>query len=648
ARRPARRGKVPQLPVEVVWGDITQTGGDIYCAGHYRGVLPQRAERALDTVISFNRNEPEDLSRCVLRNLTRRGGLRGELGDVRLFPWADKRDRGKSVAIAGMGFPGSFTLEGLEQLAANLAWQVGDLPGDKTICTVLIGSGEGGLSVRESVAGLVRGMTRAVREGLRGNVRLLRIVEKSYSRAQRIRQELLALAKADAQGLQFRVAAQLKRSPGGDVAYALTTRRAPSGGKPASLQPLLQLAGSRAGKARVRQALESLVPGPLAVDGLAVELQLATLEDEDRWRSFPSRISFVRRDRGVRVAAINDTAVVPERDLDIDFVLIEELSERTTDPAVAELPALARSLNRRLVPADFRDHVALPSTKIFEVDRDTAIVHWELMALPTAGYLGLSYPVARQLRTGYSGKPESASRPAGPLRALVIGDPGDPEQQEDLPGAREEARRVASILRDCGVETNTRIGAPTRRSVRWGREGGPATRLEVLSLLDGEPFDILHYSGHGDFDPEDPRRTGWVFKDGLLTAGDIETVGSAPRLVVANACLSSRTSRVQRGSIRVDTAASDAGLLPSLADEFLRRGVRNYVGTAWEVSDEGAILFAEVVYGQLLGAARATLGQALLEARLALAAKDEAYGALWLAYQHYGDPDLRLTARPEE
>jgi CHAT domain-containing protein len=76
--------------------------------------------------------------------------------------------------------------------------------------------------------------------------------------------------------------------------------------------------------------------------------------------------------------------------------------------------------------------------------------------------------------------------------------------------------------------------------------------------------------------------------------------------------------------------------------------VRNYVGTAWEVNDTGAIMFAKTLYENLLppkpGEAGGTsLGEALLKARLALKDEDAAFGALWAAYQHYGDPDLRLT-----
>jgi hypothetical protein len=90
----------------------------------------------------------------------------------------------------------------------------------------------------------------------------------------------------------------------------------------------------------------------------------------------------------------------------------------------------------------------------------------------------------------------------------------------------------------------------------------------------------------------------------------------------------------------------ESALAPSLADEFFRRGVQDYVGTAWPIDDAGAVLFATTFYDALLpdpGAsleAPTTIGEALLKARGALADPDRVRtcGSLWAAYQHYGDP----------
>ena len=114
-----------------------------------------------------------------------------------------------------------------------------------------------------------------------------------------------------------------------------------------------------------------------------------------------------------------------------------------------------------------------------------------------------------------------------------------------------------------------------------------------------------------------------------------------PAIVVSNACLSARTSEAFEGGNDEDGGDGDrdrteAGLLPSLADEFFHLGVRNYVGTAWEVNDVGAELFAATFYGLLLGGE--SFGEAVRAAREALWSDQGTYQALWAAYQHYGDP----------
>jgi CHAT domain-containing protein len=168
----------------------------------------------------------------------------------------------------------------------------------------------------------------------------------------------------------------------------------------------------------------------------------------------------------------------------------------------------------------------------------------------------------------------------------------------------------------------------------------------VLSLLLDGDFDLVHYAGHGDFDPEQPTRVGWVFAGGLLTPGEIGRLERVPAVIVSNACLSSRTSLVLGGGRRPDESRSEAGLLPSLADEFFKLGVRNYVGTAWEVNDIGAEEFASALYGSLLDGD--SIGEAVRTAREGLWRSRDTYGSLWAAYQHYGYPAATLGLTPRD
>jgi hypothetical protein len=308
---------------------------------------------------------------------------------------------------------------------------------------------------------------------------------------------------------------------------------------------------------------------------------------------------------------------------------------------------LSKLLSRLVLPRDFRDLLKAPGAFVFEVDRYSSRVHWEMIANDAlsddAVPLALDHPVARQLRTEYSPPPTPDRAETKPLTALVIGDPGDPEQGESLPGAASEATAVVEILQSLGVIVEAYIGAPSAgQDTRTRTFPLPAKRLDVLEKLITGGYDILHYAGHGAWDPVHPERAGWVFKGGLVSARELERIDLAPRLVVANACVSGLVSGMAAGGASVDIVR-DANLAPALADEFFRRGVRNYIGTAWEIDDLGAVEFAKTFYTALLGAESKPVGEALLDARKALFDQADIYQSLWAAYQHYGDPSVTIA-----
>jgi hypothetical protein len=593
--RAAASGPGPRLRVEVVWGDITRAAGDVFAAGLYRGVLPQNAMLALDRLVSDTDAPP-----LVLTEHARRGLLRGDLGDVEFFPLPQDR----LVAVGGMGHAGAFGETQLRLLVRNLTWAVANLPRPRTICTVLIGAGEGNLSVPAAVRSMFLGIGDALVDArVRSRVNLLRIVEWDKERA------ALILRTVQQLDLGRVLALDVKSTVARGAGASRGRRRAPRRARPTS---------------------------PV--------------------RATPARLTFVRTPEAIRASVITRTSTIPERNLRLDASLVEELVVRMKDPDPAAVPRLSALLRRLLLPREFVS--ALPfqpaaageedTPFVFEVDRHLARVHWEMLAsdlnvvdgLP----LAVQKQVARQLRTEYSPPPAPEANPSKAQRALVIGDPGDPAKGQNLPGARREALRVAEILRARGLTDVAcyvgALGDPEQPSLGVP----PATRIDVLDRLLEGGWDILHYAGHGDFLPSEPDRAGWVFEDGLLTSRELERMETAPRLVVSNACLSSLTSSSLGAAGSVAAGGRDAQLVATLADEFFRRGVRDYIGTAWEVNDEGAILFAESLYEALLGGApgSASIGAAVRRARRALHAKADVFGALWAAYQHYGDPTASL------
>ena len=115
-------------------------------------------------------------------------------------------------------------------------------------------------------------------------------------------------------------------------------------------------------------------------------------------------------------------------------------------------------------------------------------------------------------------------------------------------------------------------------------------------------------SAHGVFNVRhrDGRlRSGVLLSDGLLiTAAEIEAMESVPELVVLNCCHLGQVDLVSDGN----------RLAASIARELIDIGVRCVIVAGWAVNDEGASLFGQTFYQNLL-LQKLSFGEAVFEAR---------------------------------
>jgi CHAT domain-containing protein len=370
----------------------------------------------------------------------------------------------------------------------------------------------------------------------------------------------------------------------------------------------------------------------------------------------PTRITALQPTEagGVTWSALTARATVPEREVRLDRDLLAQLIRRLTAPNDRDARELPNFLTRFLVPLDLQVYLGGEAPLIIEVDARTARVPWEFLmpaapdAKETAEPLAVAQCFARQMRTSYARTDIDAPAPQE-MHALVIGDPGS--GRLSLKGARAEAMAVADVLGRHGITVEAYIG-----SADSPQDGVlPATRLDVLAKVLTGRYDIIHYAGHGVFDPRTPELSGWLFADGLLTARELTQLSRAPWLVMANACWSAARPRARsEGAAGTEPHPGRQGeLAPVLADEFLRVGVGHFIGASWRVPDDTAREFAVSVYGHLLGegqAHRDSLGRALLHARREQWTASRTASAAeqrnaWAAYQHYGDPGDGLRSR---
>jgi len=552
------------LNVEVVHGDIRDIKTSAVVVGHYRGLPPVRAVGALDQALEFW------ISKAV-----KRGMIGGGLGEVFLIPNTQKSIAASTVILAGMGEYGRFNREDLDLLFANVTYGVTAL-GWREFSTVVVGSGEGNLSLDQAIEGMLVGVGSALRRLKdQGHLETLQIVEYDKDRFKAI----------------LKVLEKIKNNGDGSLTVRLTTRelsKRTHRRKPSKPEHLDAMKGSR-----------------------------ITIE----------------RDRDVfRFSAIREQAVIPVREITVQSSYAEGAAELLKESrSVEDQQKYGKLLHSYLMPKDFQDMIDVTPLTLM-VDRSTAAFPWEMAAFEQHGktiFYGPGRQLTRQFRTILSSPPGlTAPMTVERLRVLVIADPA-PEAELQLPGAREEGRAVVRIMQNMKEGQGLNITIEQRIGVN---ECDP---VELLALILSEEFDLIHYSGHGDFDEKNPARSGWIFgKENILSARDIFRARLVPRLIFANACFSG----VVRSGKPFTLQESNRNLA-GLAQAFFERGVQNYVGIGWPVNDAAALEFAKIFYSETLSGNE--LGSSLSKAREAILTS----GSTWGAYQHYGQATAKLIVQ---
>ena len=561
--------------------DVCDVKAPAVVVGHYRGMAPANALGAVD------RRLHGWISLAV-----KRGMIGGSLGETFFVPTSGLM-AADAVVVAGMGTPGTFTEDGLQTLMTNVAMGAGAL-GLKSFATLLVGAGEGNLAPDRVLRALLNGVAEGLlslpdETGESTSLQEVVIVEHNPDRFLKLVDDLKALTKDE----RLRVRLEVKEPRATEIRRAQRLRAA----RPAA-------------PARAPQA-------PATRSAPADEVRL-TLESPDGGKG------------KFRFSAITRTAVVPVRDVDVSPAVFGGLAAALQrSESGKEQEQYGRLLFDYLIPEDFDEVIGDAGSVRLIVDRATASFPWEMACFRSrsdsggARWLGLDRALTRQFRTMLS-RPPGATPPLNEqVRVLVIADPA-PEPELQLPYARREGRHV--------VETLRRLNRPELRIDVESRIGsGECDIVEVLALILTGGFDIVHYAGHGDYDPADPMTAGWIFgRDQVVTARDIFRARRVPRLVFANACFSGAIY----GGAAHDTLELSHGLA-TIAQAFFERGVPNYLGSGWPVNDAQAATFAGEFYKGVLGAR--TLREAISAARGTIYA--EARGSTWGAYQLYGNPD---------
>jgi pimeloyl-ACP methyl ester carboxylesterase len=320
---------------------------------------------------------------------------------------------------------------------------------------------------------------------------------------------------------------------------------------------------------------------------------------------------------GAKAAVLSGVVPVARKDLRTQLARAEsgQLGPR-------DMAGFGTGLARLLLPASVREGLEGMKTRPLVVvhDAEGSRIPWEALRIGDVHPAlegGLTRRYASEALTAARWREQ---RPAnGRLHVLIAVDP-----TLDLPGAADEGAALGRLLRAAGAEVELLSGAAV-------------TREALLRAIGAGRYDVLHFAGHGFFEPGNPGRSGLVCAgQEVLRGADLNRLGDLPALVFFNACEAARVRRPRRaGDARLFTFRRST----SVAEAFLAGGVANFLGTHWPVGDQAALAFSTRFYRRLLEAD--PLGDCVLAARRDV--RD--LGSIdWADYVLYGSPDFAFDA----
>jgi len=294
---------------------------------------------------------------------------------------------------------------------------------------------------------------------------------------------------------------------------------------------------------------------------------------------------------------------------------------------------LSTTLFELIVPLELKSRIQHVDVQLV-LDEDTARYPWELLQArnlskdePEKPFAVQSGLVRQLIQDDYRRQPSLTVHNA----VLVVGDPALGNQTRlfsPLPGARREAQAVALQLKKQGYKINLMLNKKAD---------------EIVQALYEKPYRIIHLAGHGVYkvDSEgkkiDPNtateegHTGMVLGDGIyLSAKEIAQMSTVPDIVFINCC---HTGFIERQSEPNKLAAN-------LASQLIKNGVVCVVAAGWAVDDDGAELFAQQFYLEMLQH-NETFGRAVQLARQRVYEHNQQSNT-WGAYQCYGPHDFRM------
>jgi CHAT domain-containing protein len=289
------------------------------------------------------------------------------------------------------------------------------------------------------------------------------------------------------------------------------------------------------------------------------------------------------------------------------------------DTLITDLKKAGQDLFDELLTPKAKELIRSTSLKTLSLEIDDRLVHipWELL-FDGGQFLCRRFSIGRMVSTKQHISGSHHRKIDGSMKMLIVADP-----KENLAAAYREGIKVRDEL--IGLEDRIKVNLVSSRV---------DTQYIRRNIRD---YDIVHYTGHAEYDEDDPLKCGWHMSDGIWNVPDIRNIAGEtpfPFLIFANACHSGRTGRW-----RIDKSYEKE--IFDLANTFLHCGVSHYIGTFLEVLDSPGSTFAIEFYKAL--STDVSIGEAVRNAREQVVDRFGEKNIIWASYMLYGDPSYRIS-----
>ncbi|MEM1128787.1 MAG: CHAT domain-containing protein, partial [Bacteroidota bacterium] len=387
------------------------------------------------------------------------------------------------------------------------------------LSTILVGSGFGGLTLRESIRAILRG------------------VERANERLRQFESEIPAITHVEIIELFEDRAIQAQR-----VVLDLARR---AGAAFEAESPHLQ---------RTRGARRVLGE-----------------QDESSWWHRLRVVAERDHERGGRRLVYTSLTARARAEVEsqpLDHRLVRLVVDQASQHATWH-PQEAEAIFQLLLPSRFKDLLADRPNLLWIVDNTTAAYPWELMHTPS---LGEARPLAVQagmLRQLQVVNPRGVGAPGPAPKVFIVADPKS--AFAPLPAAQEEGRQVEALFR----ERRYTVSPPLIHS----KALPIVSRLLVESyqVLHLAGHGVVNYRPD-DAKPDEPPVTGMVLDGAFLTPPLIDQMEYVPDLVFLNCCYLGRAEAEHEALWR-----QRYQLAANLGMQFIRKGARAVVAAGWAI-----------------------------------------------------------------